>query len=183
MARTKNKPKRVDHEEELRGKKWRRELLKQKMEEEKQKKSQNKGKIGQKVFKPHRYRPGTVALREIRRYQKSTDLLIPKAPFGRLVREITKELYKGKEFMWSRFAVEAAQAALEAYLVDIFGDANLCAIHAKRVTLMQKDMYLAMRLRGDAIPPQTANAMIVEQRSSYDDDTCNSTSSDENLDV
>ena len=98
------------------------------------------------VKKPHRYRPGTVALREIRRYQRSTDLLIRKLPFQRLVREIAGDYKKDLRFQAS--AVLALQEASEAYLVGIFEDTNLCAIHAKRVTIMPKDMQLAMRIRG-----------------------------------
>ena len=86
------------------------------------------------VKKPHRYRPGTVALREIRRYQKSTDLLIRKLPFQRLVREIAQDFKSDLRFQGS--AVLALQEAAEAYLVGLFEDTNLCAIHAKRVTIM-----------------------------------------------
>jgi histone H3 len=97
--------------------------------------------------KPHRYKPGTVALREIRKFQKSTELLIRKAPFQRLVREIAQE-YK-TELRFQSNAVAALQEASEAYLVGLFEDTNLCAIHAKRVTIMQKDMQLARRIRGE----------------------------------
>ncbi len=97
--------------------------------------------------KPHRYRPGTVALREIRRYQKSTELLIRKLPFQRLVREIAQE-FKG-DLRFQSSAVLALQEAAEAYLVSLFEDTNLCAIHAKRVTIMPKDMQLARRIRGE----------------------------------
>ena len=99
------------------------------------------------VKKPHRYRPGTVALREIRKFQKSTELLIRKLPFQRLVREISQE-YKS-DLRFQSQAVLALQEASEAYLVGLFEDTNLCAIHAKRVTIMPKDMQLARRIRGD----------------------------------
>ena len=99
------------------------------------------------VKKPHRYRPGTVALREIRRYQKSTELLIRKLPFQRLVREIAQEFKSDLRFQGS--AVLALQEASEAYLVGLFEDTNLCAIHAKRVTIMTKDIQLARRIRGE----------------------------------
>ncbi|XP_075935766.1 histone H3-like centromeric protein A isoform X2 [Anarhichas minor] len=69
-----------------------------------------------------RFRPGTRALMEIRKYQKSTDLLLRKGPFSRL--------------------------AAEAFLVLLFSDANLCAIHAKRVTVFPRDIQLARRIRG-----------------------------------
>ena len=99
------------------------------------------------VKKPHRYRPGTVALREIRKYQKSTELLLRKLPFQRLVREIALEYKTDLRFQAS--AVLALQEATEAYLVGLFEDTNLCAIHAKRVTIMPKDMQLARRIRGE----------------------------------
>jgi histone H3 len=100
------------------------------------------------VKKPHRYRPGTVALREIRHYQKSTDLLIRKLPFQRLVREIAQDFKNGLRFQGD--AVLALQEASESFLAALFEDANLCAIHAKRVTLMPKDLQLARRIRGDS---------------------------------
>ena len=99
------------------------------------------------VKKPHRYRPGTVALREIRRYQKSTDLLVRKLPFQRLVREIMQE-YKS-DYKKTAASLLALQEASEAYMVGLFEDTNLCAIHAKRVTIMPKDIQLARRIRGD----------------------------------
>lgn len=97
--------------------------------------------------KPHRYRPGTVALREIRRYQKSTDLLIRKLPFQRLVRQIAQDFKDDLRFQAS--AVFALQEAAEAYLVSLFEDTNLCAIHARRVTITPKDLQLARRIRGE----------------------------------
>ena len=99
------------------------------------------------IKKPHRYRPGTVALREIRKYQKSTELLIRKLPFQRLVKEVAQEYKSDLRFQSS--AVLALQEASESYLVGLFEDTNLCAIHAKRVTIMPKDMQLARRIRGE----------------------------------
>jgi histone H3 len=99
------------------------------------------------VKKPHRYKPGTVALREIRRYQKSTELLIRKLPFQRLVREIAQDFKSDLRFQSS--AIGALQEAVESYLVSLFEDTNLCAIHAKRVTIQSKDIQLARRLRGE----------------------------------
>ena len=99
------------------------------------------------VKKPHRYRPGTVALREIRKYQKSTELLIRKLPFQRLVREIAQDFKTDLRFQSA--AVLALQEAAEAYLVGLFEDTNLAAIHAKRVTIMPKDIQLARRIRGE----------------------------------
>ena len=97
--------------------------------------------------KPRRFRPGTVALREIRRYQKSTELLIRKLPFQRLVREIEQDFKT--ELRFQSHAIMALQEASEAYLTSLFEDTNLCAIHAKRVTIMPKDMQLARRIRGE----------------------------------
>ncbi len=99
------------------------------------------------IKKPHRYRPGTVALREIRKFQKSTDLLIRKLPFQKVVREIAGEFKSDLRFQSQ--AVLALQEASEAYLVGLFEDTNLCAIHAKRVTIMPKDMQLSRRIRGE----------------------------------
>ena len=93
------------------------------------------------VKKPHRYRPGTVALHEIRRYQKSTELLIRKLPFQCVVREIAQDITTDLRFQSA--AIMALQESLEAYLVGLFEDSNLCAIHAKRVTIMLKDIQLA----------------------------------------
>jgi len=99
----------------------------------------------QKERKPHRYHPGTVALREIRQYQKSTELLIRKLPFQRLVREITQDVKTNLRFQAG--ALDALQEASEAYLVGLFEDTNLAAIHAKRVTIMPKDVQLARHIR------------------------------------
>ena len=96
------------------------------------------------VNKRFQYRPGTLALREIRHYQKRTNLLIKKAPFARLVREITQDFKQDLRFQSS--AVGALQEAAEAYLIRLFEDTNLCAIHAKRVTIMPKDIQLARRI-------------------------------------
>ncbi|KAG8630849.1 hypothetical protein KVT40_002468 [Elsinoe batatas] len=97
-----------------------------------------------------RYKPGTVALREIRHYQKSTDLLLLKLPFSRLVREICLNMAPpgANIYRWQSQAIQALQEAAEAFLVHLFEDTNLCAIHAKRVTIMQKDIQLARRIRG-----------------------------------
>ena len=97
--------------------------------------------------KPRRFRPGTLALKEIRRYQKSTELLIRKLPFQRLAREIAQDINMDLRFQSS--ALMALQEASEAYLVGLLEDTNLCAIHAKRVTFMPKDIQLARRIRGE----------------------------------
>jgi histone H3 len=98
------------------------------------------------------YSPGTVALRAIRRYQKSTDLLIKKIPFQRLVREIAQDfkvIGSHEQLRFQGLAVLALQEAAESYLVQIFEETNLCCIHAKRITITKKDMQLALRIRGD----------------------------------
>ena len=101
------------------------------------------------VKKPHRFRPGTVALREIRKFQKTTYMLIRKLPFQRLVREIAADFKSDLRFQGS--AILALQEASEAYLVGLFEDANLAAIHAKRVTIQPKDLQLARRIRGERV--------------------------------
>ena len=103
--------------------------------------------MGEKKRKPRRYRPGTVALREIRRYQKSSELLIRRMPFQRLVREIAQTHNPYLQFQSG--AILALQESVEAYLVGLLEDSNLCAIHAKIVTIMPKDMQLARRIRGE----------------------------------
>jgi len=99
---------------------------------------------------PKRHRPGTVALKEIRKFQRSTDLLLRKLPFARLVKEITEECSPFGNLRWQAVAILALQEASEAFLVHLFEDTNLCAIHAKRVTIMVRDMALARRIRGSA---------------------------------
>ena len=99
----------------------------------------------------HRWKSGTVALREIRKYQKSTELLIQKAPFQRLLREVTMDTTKQLQYMTDPPrvtvpAVECFQTASEAIITKTLGDANLCAIHAKRVTVQPKDLKLVLRL-------------------------------------
>lgn len=97
--------------------------------------------------KVRRWHPGTVALREVRKYQNSTDLLIARAPFRRLVREICMNLKDSIRIQSS--ALDAIQEATESYITGVLTDANLCTIHAKRVTLFSKDLHLALRLRGE----------------------------------
>jgi histone H3/H4 len=92
---------------------------------------------------------GERALREIRKYQQSTDLLLRRLPFARLVREIQITLTR-VAYRWQASAILALQEAAEAHLVGLFEDSNLCAIHGKRVTIMPKDMQLARRIRGTA---------------------------------
>ena len=135
-------------------------ILAEKREEKHKKAAARMAKKGGKkapkggVKKHYRYRPGTVALKQIRQYQKTTELLIRKLPFQRLVREIASdsEVIKSPLCGKVRFqsaAIMALQEATEAYLVGLFEDSNLCAIHARRVTIMPKDIQLARRIRGE----------------------------------
>ena len=135
-------------------------ILAEKREEKHKKAAARMAKKGGKqapkggVKKCYRYRPGTVALKQIRQYQKSSELLIRKLPFQRLVREIASdsEVIKSPLCGKVRFqsaAIMALQEATEAFLVGLFEDSNLCAIHAKRVTIMPKDIQLARRIRGE----------------------------------
>ena len=100
------------------------------------------------VRKPRRFRPGTVALREIRKYQKSTDLLIRKIPFQRLVREICNDLTPtlGYQLRFQSTALLALQEGAESYLVNMFSQCNDICLHSKRVTLQVKDILLWKRL-------------------------------------
>ena len=97
--------------------------------------------------KKFRWRPGTRALREIRFYQKSTSLLLRRTPFLRLIREVAQDFKTDLRF--TADATYTLQCASEDYLVRLFEDSNLCAIHAKRVTIMPKDIQLARRIRGE----------------------------------
>lgn len=97
--------------------------------------------------KQHRFRPGTVALREIRCYQKNTENVIPKSSFRRLIKIITTTSHPHIRYQSS--AIDAIQEASEAYMTNIFENTNLCAIHARRVTIMVRDMQLARRIRGE----------------------------------
>ncbi|CAG2106525.1 unnamed protein product [Medioppia subpectinata] len=99
-----------------------------------------------------RYRPGTVALREIRRFQNTTDLLVRKLPFARLIREILQDIYPSNAIRWQHSALMAIQEATEAYLIGLFEDTNIVAINAKRVTIMPRDMRVVRRIRGVGDP-------------------------------
>ena len=103
-------------------------------------------RVENKTRKKRRLRPGTKALREIRHEQKSTKLCIPKLPFQRVVLEVVQELYPGENIRFQSSALLALQTAAEAYLIEKLEDSNLCAIHAKRVTVMTKDIQLARRI-------------------------------------
>merc|ERR1719326_186251 len=112
-------------------------------------KTANKGKAPSApgMKRPHRFKPGTKAIREIKKYQKSTELLLRKLPFQRLVREIASE--SNADLYFQSQALLALQEAAETYMVGVFEDTNLAAIHGKRVTIMPRDLQLARRLRGD----------------------------------
>ena len=105
-----------------------------------QKKKIHEARMQGRIVKPHRYRAGTAALKDIRHFQKTTALLIRKLPFQRLVREIAQD-YK-TDLRFQSAAVLCLQEAAEAYLVGLFEDTNLCAIHAKRVTIMPRDIQV-----------------------------------------
>ena len=107
----------------------------------------NTGVLHHTTNRKHRYRPGTLILQEIRHYQKRTNLLIKKVPFARLVREIAQEFKQDLRFQNS--AIGALQESAEAYIVRLFEDINLCAIHAKQITIMPKDIQLARHIRGE----------------------------------
>ena len=109
-----------------------------------QKRMIHEARMQGRLVKPHRYRVGTVALKDIHHFQKSTALLIHKLPFQRLVREITQDFKTDLRFQSA--VILCLQEAAEAYLVGLFEDTNLCAIHAKRVTIMPKDIQLARRI-------------------------------------
>ena len=116
---------------------------------EEQKRKIHEMRMQGRQVKPHRYRAGTVALQDIRHFQKTSALLIRKLPFQRLVREIAQDF---KTDLWFQSAaILCLQEAAEAYLVRLFDDANLCAIHARQVTIMPKDILLARRIRGEHV--------------------------------
>ncbi len=99
------------------------------------------------VRKSHRWCPGTVAAREIRKFQKTTNLLIRKAPFQHVVRKIALNFRKSDLQMQST-AVLALQEAAEYFMVDVFNNTNLCAVHVKHVTIQVKDLVLACCIQG-----------------------------------
>lgn len=137
MARTKQTARKTTGAKKSASKKPRRELARRAAR-----------KSAPAVKKPsHRRRPGTKALCEIRKLQKGTQLLVRKLPFQRLVREISLEF--GDDLRFQATAVGALQEAAEAYSIGLFEHSNLCAIHAKRVTIMPRDMHLARHIRGE----------------------------------
>ena len=106
------------------------------------------------VKKPRRYRPGTVALREIRKYQTTTDTLIPKLSFQRLVKETVCNVCRLRGLPPMRIqstALLALQVACEDHLVDMFQKSQVAAIHGNRVTLQPKDMHIVQYFGGDTV--------------------------------
>ena len=130
-----------------------------KIEKAKKKSAAAEGGIKQK--RKFRFRPGTVAIREIKRYQKATTFMLAKAPFQRFIRSICDGI--DGQLRFQSAALVALQEAAESYLTGLFEDANLCAIHANRVTVMKKDIVLARRIRGENfhdhrdLQPKTGN--------------------------
>lgn len=125
------------------------------------------------VKKPHRYRPGTVALREIRRYQKTTNLLIPKICYQRFLREISSDPNKCSQpsdgpFRWQGSAILATQTVAEDYLTVQLEDANVCALHSKRVTVMPKDIQLVRRIKGEEAVITNRNSVAAIYKHSND---------------
>ena len=112
-----------------------------------QKKKIHEARMQGRLVKPHRYRAGTAALKDIRHFQKTTALLIRRLPFQRLVKEIAQDFKTDLRFQSA--AILCLQEAVEAYLDRLFDDANLCAIHTRRVTIMPRDIKLARRIRGE----------------------------------
>jgi histone H3 len=98
--------------------------------------------------KPHCWRSGMVALRKIQKFQKNTDLLIRKAPFQRLVREIVHNMSRKSDLQMQSTALLALQEAAEYFMVDVFSDTNLCTQHSKRATIKVKDLVLACCIQG-----------------------------------
>jgi histone H3/H4 len=102
---------------------------------------------------PRRFRPGMRAIQEIRKFQRTTQFLIRRLPFARLVKEITTAYHHS--LRWRVDAIEALQHSAEDYIINLLTDANLCAVHARRVTIMPRDLYLARRIRGITTDPQS----------------------------
>ena len=95
-----------------------------------------------------RFRPGVKALQEIRAFRQTTQLLIPRLAFSRVVKEMAQQ-FKLKDLRFQALALMALQEATEAFMVQLFEDCVLNAVHARRVTVMTRDMALARRIRGE----------------------------------
>ena len=120
-------------------------------EEKPDKRKLTRRKKKEPVKKPRRFKPGTVSLREIKRYQKSTALLIPKTSFQRVVKEIIQDRLGHGHLRIQSAALGALQESAEAFLVRVLDDTNLCAVHCNRVTIKPKDMQLAQRISGESL--------------------------------
>lgn len=144
MARTKQTARKSTSAPTKLGERIAKKVLQIRMGAYKNKKDQKRKGEKKKLF-----RPSNLALKDIRHYQNTTDLLIPKTRFQRLVREISQTVTNNQfDFRYQTSAILALQEAAEAYLCGLFEDTNLCAIHARRVTILPRDIALAMRIRG-----------------------------------
>ena len=122
--------------------------------DERRKKNPKAFRSNPQAYKDARFlNTSTRALFEIRHFQKQTELLIRKLPFQRVVREIAYDVAPsaagGEGYRWQSSAINALQEAAEDYLIRLFEDTTLCALHARRVTIFPKDMQLACRIRGE----------------------------------
>ena len=106
--------------------------------------------------KPRRFRPGIKALRDIRKYQRSTEALIQRRPFQRIVKELAQNI--APDFRFQSVAIRALQEAAEDFLVSLFQDSQHCAVHASRMTVMPSDLRLAARLRGVEFPNESPSS-------------------------
>jgi len=107
-----------------------------------------------KERKKKRRKAGTVALRQIKYYQETTNLLLRCLPFERLVKEIAESLTSDgtQKYRWKLSALQVLQYAVESYLTALLEDTNKAAVHAKRVTIRPEDMRLVRDLRGTVNP-------------------------------
>jgi len=103
------------------------------------------------LSKQRRFRPTEKALTQIRKYKQVQNLTLRKLPFQRLVREIANKI-SSNSYRWTSKSLEVLQSVTEDYMVNLLEDAYLCTMHAKRVTLMSKDISLARRIRGITDP-------------------------------
>lgn len=145
MPRTKGKPKKTDNNGDLLEK--RRQAAKARRQKTTQQKTTKRKSVPRKATAV----PGSVCIREIRRYQLSADLLIPRDAFNKTVIETHKELFPTpsaySEFVFEDETVMALQTACEGYLVTLFEDSLLCTLHRNRETVTPQDMKLARAIR------------------------------------
>lgn len=149
MARTKQTARKSTSKKMVVSQRVAEKVIQINLEKEKSRK-QGEKEVEKKNLK--RYRPGPMSLREIKKYQNSTDLIMPKLSFQRVVREISQQVaFKTFDFRYQAAALYALHEAAESFLVGLFEDTNLCATHAKRVTILPRDISLALRIRGDFV--------------------------------